>query len=719
MITCPKCNKELEDETKFCDECGEQIVETIFCQNCGQQTSTEYTFCQYCGASLAEGQPVEQISAEFGVENKIKALLAKLPIKLPKKMLMIGAGALAAVVLAIVILVIALSGGKKNNYVLYLKDKEMFFTQVSKLKPWQVTENLVDVEGVENAQLSYFAQNVGGYVQLSKDGKNIFYIDKISDSSMTLYYRSATNAKKEPVKIDSDVTRYEISENGKTLVYMKGEDGDLYKHDLKDKEKIATEVSIFYMSKDAKILIWENEEGDLYMQKGNKDKEKLDSEIGNIERVSEDFKTVWYVKDGSFYEMVLGKDKEKLASDVHSVLAVYESGEFYYLKSNTAEKVLYDYVDDDLAESDATMTEPVYPNYPTYPDYPYSWNYETSEAYEAAYAEYQKQYEEVQKKYDEDLEKYYAARDEWWKKESRDSTRQSLKDEKIEQTVYTLYYNNGKADKELTANYASGSAEYSWDKQILIYGASEVGEIGKMKMSEIESYWDVYSKVTDAEEEAAEIYIALKDTVTTVEQTAAENFWIAEDGKTVYFLDNVDYGKEESEEFEESEESEEVKEASDKEPQGELYKMEISGTKVKKTELYDSNVYYSNISLKDNGKLLYYKSYKNGKGELYMNKEKVADDVKNYIYDADNNAVACMTDWNNEKSYGTLRLWKKGKLEKVEDDVHAYKMTPNGELLFIKEYSTKNYKGDLYILKGSKPKKIDIDVVAIIPIYEA
>ncbi|MBQ8797280.1 MAG: zinc ribbon domain-containing protein [Oscillospiraceae bacterium] len=699
MITCPKCNKELEDGTKFCDDCGEQIVETIFCQNCGQQTSTEYAFCQYCGASLVAEQPEEEPKRE----NKIQAILSKVP----KKMLMIGAGALAAVVLVIVILAIALSGGKKNNYILYLKDKEMYFTQVSKLKPWQVTENLVDTDGIENAQLGYAAEYLGSYVQMSKDGKNLFYVDKISDGGMTLYYRSATNAKKEPVKIDSDVSHYQISENGKILIYLKGEEGDLYKHDLKDKEKIATEVSSFYMSKDAKTLIWENEEGDLYMQKGNKDKEKLDSEIGNIEMVSEDFKTVWYVKEGSFYELVLGKDKEKLASDVYSVLAVYESGEFYYLKSDTTEKVLYDYVDDDLAASDAAMTEPVYPEYPTYPDYPYSWNYETYEAYEAAYAEYQKKYDEVEKKYNEDLDKYYAARDEWWAKDSRDSTRESLKNEKIEQTVYTLYYNNGKEDKELTANYTSGSAEYSWDEQILIYGASEKGEVGKMKMSEIESYWDVYNKVTEEEDNASEVYIALKDTVTTVDQTAAEAFWIAENGKAVYFLDNVDYGDEEAEE------------PSDKEPHGELYKMEISGTKVKKTELYDSDVYYNKISLKDNGKLLYYKNYKNSKGELYLDKEKVADDVASYIYNADSNTVACMTDWNSEKSYGSLKLWKKGKLEKVEDDVHSYRLTPNGELLFIKEYSTKNYKGELYILKGSKAKKIDDDVVAIIPVYVA
>lgn len=706
MITCPKCNKELEDGTKFCDDCGEQIVETIFCQNCGQQTSTEFAFCQYCGASLS-GEAAEAPKSE----NKLKELVGKLPFKLSKKLLMIAAGALAAIVLLIVIIAVASSGGK-NNYVLYLKDKEMYYAQVAKInKPWQVTDNLIDTEGVENAALGYVASNLSQYVKMTKDGKHIFYIDKISDSSATLYYRSATNAKKEAEKIDTDVTRYEISENGKTLVYIKGE-GDLYKHNLKDKEKIASDVSGFYMSSDAKTIIWRDEEDNLYMKSGNKDKEKLDSEIDYIERVSEDFKTVWYVKEDSLYKRVLSKeDKEKLASDVYSVLAVYESGEFYYLKSDTTEKKLYDYVDDDLAESDAAMKEPVYPDYPSvYKPYaPYQYYGESDADYAIRYAEYEKElkeYNDAMDKYNAEKDAYDNAIDAWWDKQSRDSTRESLKNEVIEDTIYTLYYNNGKEDKELTANYASGSAEYSWDNQILVFGASEAAEVGKVKMSEIESYWDVYNMVTDESDTSSEMYIALKDTVATIDQTAAEEFWITSDGKAVYFLDEVDYGDEESEE------------SSDKLPHGDLYKMEISGTKVKKTDLFDSDVYVDGVSLTEDDKPIYYKSYKDDKGELYLNKDKVADDVNSYVYDADSGVVVCMIDWNSEKSYGTLKQWKKGKLVTVDEDVHDYELTPNGEILYLKEFSTKSYKGELYLYKGSKAKKVDDDVVAIIPVYE-
>lgn len=92
MMTCPKCNKELSDDAKFCDSCGSPIFETIFCPNCGQKTSTEFTTCQSCGASIAEASAEDQAAA-FSAPKK----------KSPKKAVAfgcIGAAAIAVLVLA-------------------------------------------------------------------------------------------------------------------------------------------------------------------------------------------------------------------------------------------------------------------------------------------------------------------------------------------------------------------------------------------------------------------------------------------------------------------------------------------------------------------------------------------------------------------------------------------------------------------------------------------
>ena len=93
MITCPKCGKELQDGTKFCDNCGTQIFETIFCPNCGAQTSTEFKFCQKCGASIEEEAPAP---AQAGGEQEKKEKTD--PLKaVPKKPLMFGAVGVVAV----------------------------------------------------------------------------------------------------------------------------------------------------------------------------------------------------------------------------------------------------------------------------------------------------------------------------------------------------------------------------------------------------------------------------------------------------------------------------------------------------------------------------------------------------------------------------------------------------------------------------------------------
>ena len=56
MIKCPKCNKELSDDTKFCDGCGAQIFETIFCPNCGKQMPADTKFCGECGSKIEKAE---------------------------------------------------------------------------------------------------------------------------------------------------------------------------------------------------------------------------------------------------------------------------------------------------------------------------------------------------------------------------------------------------------------------------------------------------------------------------------------------------------------------------------------------------------------------------------------------------------------------------------------------------------------------------------------
>ena len=67
MIRCPKCSKELENGTKFCDNCGTEIIETLYCPNCGKPVNQDSVFCQSCGAPLTE----EKTQLETQLEEKM------------------------------------------------------------------------------------------------------------------------------------------------------------------------------------------------------------------------------------------------------------------------------------------------------------------------------------------------------------------------------------------------------------------------------------------------------------------------------------------------------------------------------------------------------------------------------------------------------------------------------------------------------------------------
>lgn len=65
MATCQNCGCEVDDESKFCKNCGSEIVknevvevsETKFCANCGFEMDKSTKFCPECGTSTI-GEPL-------------------------------------------------------------------------------------------------------------------------------------------------------------------------------------------------------------------------------------------------------------------------------------------------------------------------------------------------------------------------------------------------------------------------------------------------------------------------------------------------------------------------------------------------------------------------------------------------------------------------------------------------------------------------------------
>lgn len=685
MITCPKCNKELSDDTKFCDGCGAQIFETIFCPNCGKQTSTEFAFCQSCGASITEA-PAEEKPAAAPAEKK----------KLPKKAILFGGIGVAVVaVLILVISLIAGGGGKaKNDFTLYLKDSEIFFSDLKKdRESWQLTSRLVDTKDVDDDGLAFNEYTLSSYICTSEDGKYIFFPDKTGDDDgINLYYREIAKPEAEAIKVDSDVRSYTVNSSATIVTYLKGDEGNLYQYKLAEdsKDKVASEVKGFEVSDDGAKIGYINSEGSLYLQYAGKDKEKIASEVSSLEYLTEDFKTVYYIKEGSLYKQVEGEDCVKIASDVYDVIKIYETGEIYYLTSEAGEISLMDYVTDDMKDSDATLTEPEYPSRPS------KWNYDTYEEYEAAYDAYKAAYEAYETAYDA-----YRA------KLNRDSLRESLEEETLEQSSYTLCFFNGTDAAVITDAFVGDSYSFAFysdntyasDAPVIIYEAYNQSSLEKVKLSEVESIYDIEEMVEAALFSSSERYIAVKTTSTVVEQEKeARNFRINSSGTVVYYIDDIP----------------------DEKSYGELYCITIADGVVGKAEVYDSDVYTSYCYFNGDDKFEYYKDYKDGKGELYVNKTKIDYDVNIYrttVY-SDSDKVIYLTDWNDEKQYGTLKIYQNGESVKIADDVHDYSVMADGRILYLYDYSLNYSKGELHIWENGETRKIDDDVVCVIPVYE-
>ncbi len=733
MFQCPKCNAELQDDARFCHACGakaEKPAETPQCPKCKAPVPADARFCPVCGEKLEAPAPemtetplvAEVPQAPEVVETPIEdptpvppapavmtapaaPVVVTPPVSVatpaPKAVqekskkkskigLFIGLGAGAVAVfltLCIVVLCVVFGGNKVHNYGLYMKDGEMFYTGIPKVKPVQITEKMIDGSVVSKEDIAKEPYALGYYTHVTEDGKYIFYLDRIGADgagSLSLYYRRADRPNQEPVKIDSQVYLYAVSENGKTVTYLK-EGGMLYRHDLTDREKIAGDVVRFSVSEDGKNLIYQTQSGDVYFQKAGKDREKMASEVSYILQYNEDITAIYFLKEGNLYYQEAGKDREKILSDIHSTLQLTEDGKIYYVKSTETTRKLMDFVNDDMFAADSAVVQPTYPDYPTYPSY---FDYLTYEEYQAAY-------QKVNDEYQAALDEYREAMDAYYDKERRDTIRKNLEETTFSRRTYSLWYYDGEESVKLSDSFNIENYTVASKAAVLVYSEYAQSERDKLNLSEISSAYEVESLLREDSGIAGSRFLAVEDSVTPLEDEDASYFRIAPDGKRVFYMIPSESG-------------------SDK---GEMYEMEISDGQPETPELYDDEVVSSYFYFVED-MCVYFKDVKGDAGDLYINKTRIDYEVSIYNYEViDAKTAVYLTDESSDGT-GMLKYYRSGKITKIADDVASYEVTPGGDVLYLTDYSTEYYRGDLYLFTGKKSKKIDEDVNAIVPIYD-
>lgn len=769
MIVCPKCGRQLEDGAKFCDICGEKIVRSTTCPSCGKEASEGNAYCQYCGARIEVKQPVaaavtasdsapslnntaaypsgapapasmpvqttgaaahEPIQGQpfMAQPNAAAPVAAAYKKPFPKKAVLFGGIGLAAAAV-IVIFIVLIAGLEKpmgDNFTIYAKDDGEIYLNKFSGDPWQITKKL---GAPSKGDIFESADQLGQCITISRD--TVFYPDKVSSSSgMSLYYRGISS-EDDGVRIDTSVRRYSVNDSAAIVTYIKAGDNNLYQYTLKDdeKNKIDSDVTNFYVSDDGSKIIYVTEEGGIYFYNRNTDsKEKIDSDSA-IRYCSDDLTTLYYLKDNNLYKKVEGEDKVKIASDVRAVYTICDSGELYYIKETEKIGVPYmDFVDDDLKDADALITEPKFPEYPDYPDYPkspsrpYRFRYDSDEEYEKAVEEYNKaleKYEQdvekyndevdkIRADYDEAKDKYYDDYDKYQEKISRDYLRESLNDLTVDYADHALYYYNGTEGKEINASFNSISAESSGSSAI-VFSAYDRDNIGLTNLSEIQNVYDFGDKVSTALYSERDFYFVSKGTVSALNDV--ENSYdivIDKNGETLYYIsaddEDTDVGF----------------------LKGNLYSVAIVDGAVQSPELYDTDVStargYSFLTFY-NDKLAYWKEIElgtyNAEAGLYIEKEKIDSDITYFSleYNKELDTFTYIID-RDSKGMGTLKVYKNGTAEKISDDVSDFCVLPNGKILYLYDYNTNRYRGELHIYDNGRTEKVDDDVVAIFNITD-
>jgi hypothetical protein len=467
------------------------------------------------------------------------------------------------------------------------------------------------------------------------------------------------------------VRKYFANKKGTKVYYIKGNDNRLYYNDFQNKEKIANDVVDFYIDSKGKKVVFQNAEKNIYIKELSKEKEKIDSD-SIIQFASEDLSLIIYLKDGSLYKKQENMNKEKIASNVESIVKAYDSGEIYYIKSDTEKIKMADLVIDDLKESDSQILEPNESNYPKY------WDYDSTEDYDKAVDEYNELYQ-----------KYSL-------KTIRDEMRIMMKDEVIELINESLYYYDGEKSSKMTDSMSEIYA-YSDRKPIVIYGCYSESEFIKLKFSEIISGQDIRELVYASLHSLTDKFVGIEETIQSIEQINAKDFIINDKGNVFYYIDDYDSTKD----------------------SGDLYEATINNGKIDNVQVYDTDVSNQSLLLFKDESIIYFKDTKDQVGDMYMDRFHVDSDVNIWHkkYDENSNKLIYFVDWDSNKQYGTLKSFNGKKDVKISDDVHRFYVSGNSKIAYLYDYSLERQKGDLYLYKMNKENaRIDDDVCGIIPI---
>ncbi len=666
----------------------------VFCPHCGTKNNAEDLFCASCGGRLdgsaagaaeaaSPGQKADgQKAGGFG-----------------KKGILIGIAA-AAVILILAIVGITLLSGKKDgvNDFYYVADNELYEKSFGKGDPKMVDDGIVESGG---PLFAYYDLKL----RMSDDGKYLFYPRNYDSdtSSYDLYCVRTDKKNAEAVKVASDMMTDYGSEYallpGNRIVYLNNE-GSLYLSDFNgEKERIAKDAREMVLSKDGSQVVWlSNEENRMYFQdlkKKDAEKERLDSNVTYVQAYSDDLKTIVYMKDNALYVIENLKDKKKISEDVENLAVVDINGKYriYYVKQDPDAQDIYmwDLVEDDLADSDAQITEPDIEDY--------------------QHTEMRQTFWGVSEYTVTDDDAYYAAYDTYREKLQRDYVRDYLKGESLGVSdyfnranlmVYDSEANDSRIilkDKWVTASNYYNVEDSQGFVSILAYLNEE--NLPKIKLSTV---------LAEDEDESDILEDGLSDCMVTAIQSDETIIPVEFEGDFNYGDCEIDYEKKLLYIL-----LYEMDEDGIVEDEASLVSIPYTGSNAGKVEEKDTEV--GRLCGLVDGKLYYLKDCNDSmEGDLYCDNKRIDSDVSGYVSGVSGEPGKILYRTEYDDVNYTLKLYDGKESKKIGSDVYTFEDFSSNKILFLTDYSTSRYEGELKLYNGKEVQQISSDVSAILRI---
>ena len=706
------------------------------CENCGAKLKRADAFCPECGAQVVKARRSERkAAAPTAAERGRKRL--RFPFLIAGAVLAVALGGFLA---AKEFGVLSCLFGKSSGEILFVSDGSVYGISLkgSGEKRTEYTDSFYGSEAAAPERIGRLF-----FPTVSRDGKYRFFPEDFNgqERNFTLCYQEG---REKPRRIASDVRGYYVTGDNQ-VIYVKndslyvtrpGEQGEKVDSDL-----LVTFGSFFNfglweaqaagglaVSKDESKMVWRTDSG-CYCQDIDLKEEKVKlASDGFLLAYTENFESLLFQRDdGALYLSKNLKKAEKVADDADLVLATdLEKGTFYYTVVKAENVKLADYIEDDLAETDRVITEPVKSDYE---------REVTSGFGTGAYTR-----RVVDDQYYDDLERYQG-------KLKRDELRQWLAGKEVPVKYTELYFWNNGEETLVTSGYDSLLASVDISASVRKNDYTDLRERSSDFTGSL-----VYQKAPEGEEEGRKAKLSglpalreLDDSVQTAEGLGIESeeellellgveTVPATAYESEYFLcvDGVEYDLGLKGWF--------LAQCIFDARSNQLY---LDGFKGMSSEDggFDSGIMSVNLadgagqvreyaedaslSLVYGGNVYYLEDYGVGAGDkdLYRNGEFVCDDVLEVWPVPDSNAVVAVTDYDEDSQSGTLKLLPEKGGEAVEIgadvDLTTFPFGAYGEdyIFMISDYSSERKSGDLLYFDGKETRVLESDVTAYFSDY--